>query len=382
MKTLQKIIILLVIISTELVYSQKILIEYDKNYNVNFKIYKPNENVLYKISKSESSNNTVEKLAQSYFFASDIDWDKSNYFEESDFEPKKDSNYESLKKLNNTKNYLTLLHKFSFTIEGNEFCYLMFIVNIDGIDFKFPTCITCIKKGNKWYITKLYNQNKLYEILLTFKSFRLLQLLKGEKTGSLQMDNLIANTRDLNSNLDIEKLYQLSNKWEYLGNEQKYFTNMKDNECEDVNLYEIDKLVRFTGTMYISLESYDSDDQKNLINLKKSFNIENSYVIAKLEFSLNGKSYKFVKYKDSTSKPKTINLDKTLNLNEIPISNIIYLFDNCKPQLFIDLMTTLNEEQRENTLYKMTRGNMEVLNITKLFEIYNKNKALFTSYSN
>ena len=61
---------------------------------------------------------------------------------------------------------------------------------------------------------------------------------------------------------------------------------------------------------------------------------------------------------------------------------IIFLFENLNPQIFSDLSPSINasELQKQDVLYKNTRGTSDELNTSKLFELYKKNKVLFAKY--
>jgi hypothetical protein len=373
--------------------SQNLVLEYNNDYAINFKIYKSNENILKKTSNFlDISKSTPEGLAQSYFFATNDDWNKSNYLDPKDYQQKNQKNYDAIKKLNKDKNFIKILHKFSFIHEGNEMCYIMFIAELEGIDFKFPTCLTCIKKENKWYISSFTNQYKIEEIMLTFKSFRLLQLINGEKTNNAKMDDLIKKTRTKESFLDIDKLYTETNTWEYLGSEQKYFTNMVDNECDDVNNYELsNKKVNFT-TIFKSanVKNYEKSDQNKLLDLRTKIKSDNNndsiYINSKLDFEYANKKYSVIKYKQINSVNKSILKikvqDNSLDITIKPVYELIYVFENLNSQIFNDLSSSLSmtEDQKSEFLYKNTRGNFDSLNISKLYDLLKKDKSFFSKY--
>lgn len=388
----KKIYFLITIFTFCISYSQNTILEFSNNFDVEYKIYKSEECILKKVSSfSDSTKSTPEGLAQSYFFCSNDDWNKSNYFNPNDYQSKKQSNYDAIKKLKNDKNWIKLLHKFSFKLNGNEICLIMFIAELDGIDFKFPTTITCIKINNNWYINNLTNQYKLNELLMTFKSFRMLQLIDGQKTINPIMNELINKTRTFDSFLDIEKLYTITNSWEYLGGEQKYFTNIKNNDCDNNNFFYTSKKVNFTSIFKsIKIKIFDKNDQKkngNIIGeLKQNVEKDSIYLKAKIDVDYNGKNYSIVKYNlvnltgKFTSKIKI--LDSTLESSSKPISELIFLFKNLKTEIFFDLTPSNNdlEAQKKDSLFKKTRGNFDITNTSKLYELYKSNKSLFSKY--
>ena len=59
-----------------------------------------------------------------------------------------------------------------------------------------------------------------------------------------------------------------------------------------------------------------------------------------------------------------------------PISELIYIFENSNPRIFNDLSSRLSfsENKKNEFLYKNTRGNLDALNIGKLYDLYKKDK--------
>ena len=152
--------ILLTLITVNL-FSQNIVLEYTNDFNVDFKIYEVTNNSKNKISSILKTDcSTPEGLAQSFFFANNDEWLKSTYLEHSNFSPMESKHYQTIKKMVDNKNKIIFLHKFSFNVDGSEMCYINFIAELEGIDFKFPILLSCIKKDNKWYIFNLSNQEK------------------------------------------------------------------------------------------------------------------------------------------------------------------------------------------------------------------------------
>lgn len=196
-------------ISFSQIFSQTFVFEHNDNYDIDFKIYTLDKNKKYKVDDySAIDRSSPEGLAQSYFFALNDDWNRSNYLENENVIPKKTSHYEQMKKLNPKNNHIKLFHKLTYNYAGNEMCYVMFIADLEGVDFNFPTTLSCIKKDNKWYIYNLSNQYKLNEIMLTFKSFRFLQLIDGKNTKFPKTNDLIKITRNKDNVLDINNLYE------------------------------------------------------------------------------------------------------------------------------------------------------------------------------
>lgn len=371
--------------------AQNLVLEYSQDVTVDFHIYNSADNFKYKIDDIKKvDRSTVEGLAQSYFFAANNDWLKSNYLEEDSFSPNPEKHFNTINKLTKEKNKIIFLHKFTYKLEGFEMCYINFIADLDGIDFQFPTLLSCIKKDNKWYIYNLANQQKIIDILWTFRSCRILQLINGQKTNSELMNSVIQKTRNNNNFLDISKLYDQTLTWNYDDSNQQFFTMTDNNNCDDNTIIDVNKKVNFTSVFKSAkLNIFDAGDQKknsNIISSIKKTQSDSIYLKAKLDIVYNNYNYSIVKYNliNSTGKStiKTQLLDSSLDISSKQISEVIFLFENLNPQIFNDLSPSVNEQesQKQDILYKSTRGTSDELNTSKLFEQYQNNKMLFTKY--
>lgn len=147
-------------------------------------------------------------------------------------------------------------------------CYIDFITDLDGIDFKFPTLFFCIKKDNKWYIYNLANQQKITDILWTFRLCRILQLINGQKTNNPLMNNLIQKTLITNNFLDINKLYDETQTWDFDDTNQRFFTMTDNNNCDDNTILDVSKNINFTSVFKSAkINTFDKDDHAKNINI-------------------------------------------------------------------------------------------------------------------
>lgn len=388
---MKKYVTLLIILFFTTGNGQNLVLEYSGDNAVDFHIYNSTDNFKYKIDDiTKVDRSTVEGLVQSYFFAANNDWLKNNYLEEKSFSPNEEKHFSTLKKLNKEKSKVVFLHKLSYKLEGFEMCYINFIADLDGIDFKFPTLLSCIKKDNKWYIYNLANQQKITDILWTFRSCRILQLINGQKTNNPLMNNLIQKTLSTNNFLDINKLYDQTQTWSFDDVNQRFFTMTDNNNCDDNTVLDVSKNINFTSVFKSAkINTFDKDDQaKNISiisNIKKN-PTDSIYLKAKFDIDYNGQNYSVIKYNliNSTGKStiKTQLLDSTLDVSSKQISEVIFLFENLNLQIFGDLSPSMNapESQKQDILYKNTRGNLDVLNISKLYDLYKNDKTLFAKY--
>ena len=98
-----------------------------------------------------------------------------------------------------------------------------------------------------------------------------------------------------------------------------------------------------------------------------------------MKFDFLNKTYQIIKYKEDNS-VKYFRIDKNNN-EQKPVKDLLFLFKNLKTTIFKDLTPSLNKKPITNSeLYKKTRGVYEVLNITKLYNLYQTNKSLCVKY--
>lgn len=233
MKTIIKTIVFSVFVSFDS-FSQKkggfeIALEYNKRFDVNFTVYTLEDQIIKKIDSPNSAKlSTPEGLIQSHFSASNDEWVKSNYLDPNvSKDSRKVEHFEFIKKMDRDKNVIRLIDKYCFTYEENKVCNVLYLIEYDKEEFKFPTVLSCINKNDKWYIYNLSNQFELIKILMALKPVVLNELLIGKPTNEKITNDLIRETRNDEGGLDILKLFELTEKWKKEKNIEKlkYFTN-------------------------------------------------------------------------------------------------------------------------------------------------------------
>ena len=382
-----KFFLLFIILLSNYITAQGV-IEYDKEYPVDFHIYNSSNSIVKKVLKNSKVNtSTPEELVQAYFFATDSISLKSLFYDKADYSPKKQKHFDATKNLNYDTNYVTLLHKFSYEHDGNQMCYINYIFKYENIDFTMPTNLSCIKKNNKWYIYKLGNQMNINEILWTFKSCKILQLIDGGNLNDAKTNNLITSTRSTNNGLDINKLYLQSKKFNAA--DLEFFTMKKDNSCSysGVEFLKNKKIISSFLWKSINVEKFDAEENsknKSLINSLKTKPTDSICLDSRLVVNFDNKSYSILKYKDCLTGKS---FSKT-NSNELPLAvkEFFYVFEKLKTTFISDLtnQSALEKSQPGNftQIFEKTRGQYNALNTTKLYSVFEQNKLLFGEYLN
>ena len=207
----------------------EISLEYNKLFDVKFTIYSEQNQVVKKINSQSMANlSSPEGLIQSHFSATNKKWVESNFLEpEIDKDSREQKHFDFVKRMDSNKNFVKLIDKYSFNENGMAVSLVLYLINYEGEKFKFPTVLSMIKKGERWYIYNLPNKYDLTMVLLQMKPDKFQELLLGLQTGNQLTDSLIKLTRNAENGLDIIKLQAELVKFNTEKNSEalKYFIN-------------------------------------------------------------------------------------------------------------------------------------------------------------
>ncbi|GEM_PF-1920960 len=373
----------LLLLGSIMIQAQNVF-EYSINNKLEFKVYSENENRMYKISNSKDfKQDTPENTANSFFFATSNDVLIGLYLDKEKHQMQDNSDFDVIKNTPSADVYMQLLHRTNYEFEGNQMAYIMFIVKIKDVPFSFPTVLSLMKREGKWYIDKRPNQQKLTDCLIMFKPCVLSNLVEGISSDK-DIKNLISKTKSNEGNLDFTKLFDelvLIQENEGLSNKLTMSQNL---DCKSIEFKSaVVGKNYFTGIFKnSSIHLFDKQDAKIVSQIKK--NNDSIILKSRLDFDYANKNYTVVKYdKVKTTGEivkESIRLDKNADTEE-PIKEIIFLFTKLKPSIFSDLIPSINKTPIMDTeLYKKTRGVYEVLNITKLYDLFEVDKNLFMNY--
>lgn len=358
--------------------------EYSINSKLEFKVYSQTENILHKISNTKDfKQDTPESVASSFFFATSNDILSSLYLDNEKYQVKDDSEFDIIKNTPSSDVYIQLLHKTNYEYEGDEMAYIMFIVRIKDVPFPFPTLLSLMKKGDKWFIHKRPNQQKVNDCLMMFKPCVLSNLFESESLDN-DIKTLISKTKSDEGILDFTKLFD---ELVIIQANEKMSSKLTMSQNLDCKSIDFKNLVNgksyFTGIFKnASIKVFDKQDEKIISQIKK--NNDSIVLKSRLDFDFANKNYTVIKYNkvkvNGEIVKESIRLDKNKDMED-PVKEIIFLFENLKINIFSDLLPSMSKTAiMDGELYKKTRGVYEVLNITKLYNLYNMDKKLFTDY--
>lgn len=358
--------------------------EFSIDSKLEFKVYSETENILHKISNSKDfKQDTPESLANSYFFATSNDILSNLYLDKGKYEMQDDSDFDIIKKTPSTDVYMQLLHKTNYEFEGNEMAYIMFIVRIKDVKFPFPTLLSLIKNGDKWFIDKRPNQQKLTDCLMMFKPCVLSNLVEGASSDN-DIKDLISKTKTSQGNLDFSKLFDelvLIQENKSLSNKLTMSQNL---DCKLIDFKNVVNGKNYLTGIFknASIKLLEEQDESIIKQIKKG---NDSIVLkSRLDFDFENKKHSVIKYNrvktNGVIVKESIRLDKYEEI-EGPAIEIKFLYENLNTTIFSDLMPSMNKTPiMDSELYKKTRGVYDILNITKMYDLFKFDKKLFEKY--
>lgn len=380
---MKNIILIFLVLFWSKVEAQKV-IEYNHSNEVEFKVYQENENIFKKITDESTFKLTSpEATARGYFFATSNEILESLYFDKKLFRPKKDSHFRKIVETPEEDSYVQLLHKTTYNFQGNDMCYIMFIAKVKGIDFPFPTLLDLIKVGDNWLIQKKANQKKIRDCLMLFKPCVLSNLIEGNSLDN-DVNYLLNKVNPKGEGLDFTKLYEelaSIQKNEKLASKLTLSENL---DCSTIGYKETVTGKNNVTSLFrnINISQIKKRDELLISQIKK--NNDSIVLTSKLEFEYSNKKYKVVKYNIIQTSGEVIKEITRLDQNdspEKPVKDLLFLFENLNTKIFRDLSPSMNTRPITKTnLYKESRGVYEILNITKLYNLFISRNELFANY--
>ena len=144
-------------------------------------------------SLKEVTNVYPEQLVISELSVINADWSSYNYGKSRDAEPER---YSKISKMNIDKNYIQLLYKIQYEVNGTEFAIIK--IHIFSEDKKDPTgyALAMKKQQNRWVI---YDESAITDLMFLFISLKtesIDAIFNQQKSGNLALDNIITTSKE------------------------------------------------------------------------------------------------------------------------------------------------------------------------------------------
>lgn len=162
----------------------------------NTRIYKYSPTYVAKkayLNLKDVKNEYPESLIESEMSVISREWSSFNYGKARDAEPER---YSKISKMNIDKNYIQLLYKIQYEVNGTEFAIIK--IHIFSEDKKDPTgyALAMKKQQNRWVI---YDESAITDLMFLFISLKtesIDAIFNQQKSGNLALDNIITTSKE------------------------------------------------------------------------------------------------------------------------------------------------------------------------------------------
>lgn len=364
-------------------------IEKNTVYDVTFSVYGASQQVIYKINDvPQNGFSTPEELIQSYFSATDSLWYSKHFLDQGENSQRSEDDFKFYANMDPKTNFVRLLDKYCFTLNGQEYCYVYYLMEFAGTSFKYPTLLSCIKNQGKWLISYPYNQFKLRETIEKFKPETLAQLIEGKPTDNIQLNDLITQSRNPAGYLEVEQLYDISQSWDMNSTDSlkfRLFTNLKinQNSVEQTVSNKVSYISTLDTPLYWDAVDCDKEQVDSVAKVNSSLKLSPSTNIEPVSF-LSWKTgeeriYIF-KFKDGELKTAVFNENSATDKGLIKdASNALNLL---KHEVFKDLMLGVMKSKYAsyNQLFEASRGTFGSPNISRLSKELQTTKGKYLEF--
>lgn len=196
--------------------------------NVRFYVYEPpfKAKAIYK-DTLDAVNNYPEQLMSSIMSEDSEEWHYYNKVIKGKISDDMRDRFSEVSTLDKEKNYFELLHKFSFELEGQNYCIIKFNLVLEEKENPIRGAYCMVKQNDKWKKISSPQTFKMTMLNIFFKTERLRELFLGEKTsnqltdqvidriyenGILNMDNLLDEFESWNKNNNVNYLEYFTQK--------------------------------------------------------------------------------------------------------------------------------------------------------------------------
>lgn len=335
-----------------------------------------------RINKVENQNqidySKIEGLLQSYLSANNLQWAKSEYIDENDPIVRDEEHFQTVKK-SSIEDYIQLETAYIFNYQTKKYAFVKYSLIFEKMPFPWTSLMVLENKNNRWYISKLINQNQILLFLGNLSNESIMKILnKDEKDKEIKslIDKVF-----IENKLSMTKVSLLVDDFDDNLKRKFYDKRILDEEAEFRNgALNAQKQIIKTSVLHpfliesFRINEYDSKD-KNILKSEKSIgkysntpeflllnpNTPTDF-LSKIEINFGDeKKHYYIKYKQNKS-----------NVSIIEENNGIFIFTEKEEikglrELFLKYETSYIENLFNNPK-KEYLGNSGGINISELVE--------------
>ena len=180
------------------------VVEYNKPISVNFTLYNPPLR-MNKVEKVDNINyGSIEGLLQSYLSASNIEWARNEYLNDSITISRDIEHFLAVKKAQ-LEDYIQLESAYKFNYGERQMAYVKYSFIFKELPFPLISIASMEFVNNRWYFSNLLNQGAVYELLSKHNNRFLLDCFSGQSEKSEWAD-IIQESKNKENLLEIALL--------------------------------------------------------------------------------------------------------------------------------------------------------------------------------
>lgn len=291
------------------------IVEHNQKIDIEYITYNPPLRINKVDNQKNINYSQIEGLLQSYLSADNIEWAKSEYIDKTDEITRDEEHFKAVKK-SGKEDYIQLENAYLFRYTNKEYAFVKYSLIFEKLPFPWTSQMILEKQNNRWYISKLINQNQIVSFLGNLKSNIIAEILTRKSTDA-DIQKII-NENSVNNLMSMQKIsLYIENLDEKLKN-KLYDERIIDSEINFRNASLNPKKEHFKAEVYhpflieqFLIEEYEKT-QKGLLKTEKTtekykntaeFLLLNEQIptdfISKItiEYEKSGVKYYYIKYK-------------------------------------------------------------------------------------
>lgn len=179
------------------------IVEHNQKINIEYIMYNPPLRINKVDNQKYINYSQIEGLLQSYLSADNIEWAKSEHIDKTDEITRNDEHFEAVKKIGK-EDYIQFENAYLFNYVNKEYAFVKYSLIFEKLPFPWTSLMILEKQNDRWYISKLINQNQILLFLGDLKSNIIAEILTRKSTD-VDIQKII-NENSVNKLLSVQKI--------------------------------------------------------------------------------------------------------------------------------------------------------------------------------
>lgn len=249
------------------------IVEHNQKIKIEYIMYNPPLRINKVDNQKDINYSQIEGLLQSYLSADNLEWAKSEYIDKNDPIVRDETHFEAVKK-RSIDDYIQFETAYIFSYQAKKYAFVKYSLIFEKLPFPWTSLMVLEKQNDRWYISKLINQNQILSFLGNLRSNIIAEILT-RKSADVDTQKII-NENSVNNLLSIQKIsLYIENLDEKLKN-KLYDERIMDSEVDFRNASLNSKKESFKAEVYhpflierFLIEEYEKTE-KGLLKSEKT----------------------------------------------------------------------------------------------------------------